>query len=196
MFKSTTALLTIVFSLVACSKDTATGSANVQPQANTSSQTATGTLGYTAPDGWVAEKPSSSMRVAQYKLPRQSGDQEDASLVLYYFGQNQGGGTQANIDRWISQMHQADGSDPKARAKTETLTVNGLKVTTLDLSGTYSAEMTPGGGDFTNKPNYRLRGAVVETPKGSYFLKLVGPEKTIAHWDQSFRDYLNSFQFK
>jgi hypothetical protein len=196
MLKSTTALLTILFSLAACSKGTVTGSANAQPQANTPSQAATGTLNYTVPEGWVSEKTSSTMRVAQYKLPRQSGDQEDASLVLYYFGQNQGGGTQANIDRWINQMHQPDSGDPKARAKSETLTVNGLKVTTLDLSGTYSAEMTPGAGDFTNKPNYRLRGAVVETPKGSYFVKLTGPEKTIAHWDQSFRDYINSFQFK
>jgi len=37
---------------------------------------------------------------------------------------------------------------------------------------------------------------VIETPKGSYFAKLTGPEKTIARWDQAFRDYINSFQFK
>jgi len=61
---------------------------------------------------------------------------------------------------------------------------------------TYSAEMSPGSGKFFNKPGYRLRAAVVETPKGSYFAKLTGPEKTVAQWDKAFRAYVNSFEFK
>ena len=56
--------------------------------------------------------------------------------------------------------------------------------------------MSPGSGEFFNKPGYRLRAAVVETPKGSYFAKLTGPEKTVAQWDQAFRAYVNSFEFK
>jgi hypothetical protein len=153
-------------------------------------------LRYKAPDGWVTEKPSSGMRVAQYKLPRAEGDPEDASLVLYYFGATQGGSTQANIERWIGQMRQPDGSSSKEKAKTENLTVNGLKVTTVDVTGTFTAEMTPGAGDQRNDANYRLRAAVIETPKGNYFAKLVGPVKTIARWEQAFTDYLNSFEFK
>ena len=200
MNKSNVFLIVLVLTLAACSKGTVsgtTGTATTQTQ-NTSApaQAANGSVNFTAPDGWVVEKTSSSMRVAQYKLPKQGTDSEDGSLVLYYFGQGQGGATQANIDRWISQMHQPDGSDSKDKAKSETLTVNGLKVSMVDVSGTYSAEMSPGSGDFTSKPNYRLRAAVIETPKGSYFAKLTGPEKTIAHWDQAFRDYINSFQFK
>jgi hypothetical protein len=57
------------------------------------------------------------MRVAQYKLPKAEGDTEDGSLVIYYFGQGQGGGTAANIERWINQMKQPDGSDSKAKQK-------------------------------------------------------------------------------
>ena len=197
MIKSKVFLLVFVFALAACSKGTVSGTTGTQTQATTSSPTqASGNISFTAPDGWVVEKTTSNMRVAQYKLPKNGGDTEDGSLVLYYFGQGQGGGTQANIDRWISQIHQADGSDSKDKAKSENLTVNGLKVTMIDVSGTYSAEMLPGSGDFTSKPNYRLRAAVIETPKGSYFAKLTGPEKTISHWDQAFRDYINSFQFK
>jgi hypothetical protein len=157
---------------------------------------ANGEIHFKAPDGWVTEKPSSNMRVAQYKLPKTEGDPEDASLVLYYFGATQGGTTQANIDRWIGQMQQPDGSASKDRAKTENLTINGLKVTTVDLTGTYTAEMAPGSGDRHNNAGYRLRAAVVETPKGNYFAKLVGPAKTMARWEQSFNDYLKSFEFK
>jgi len=169
---------------------------NQQPTSSPSTTAATGDLHFKAPDGWVTEKPSSAMRAAQYKLPKTEGDSEDASLVLYYFGPSQGGPPQANIDRWISQIQQADGSSSKDKAKTETITVNGLKVTTVDVSGIYTAEMAPGTGDKRNDANYRLRAAVVETPKGNYFLKLVGPSKTVGRWEQAYADYLKSFEFK
>jgi hypothetical protein len=160
------------------------------------SQNAAGELRYKVPEGWVTEQPTSTMRVAQYKLPKVEGDPEDALLVLYYFGASQGGAVQANIDRWIGQMQQPDGSSSKDKAKTESRTVNGLKVTTVDLSGTFTAEMTPGSGDRRNNANYRLRAAVIETPKGNYFAKLTGPSNTVAHWDAAFAEYLKSFEFK
>lgn len=153
-------------------------------------------LKFTVPAGWIEEQRTSSMRVAQYKLPKVAPDTEDASLVLYYFGQGQGGSAAANVERWISQMKQEDGSASKDKAKEESIEANGLKLTTVDLSGTYVAETTPGSGEFLNKPGYRLRGAVIETPKGPYFVKLVGPEKTVTHWNESFLGYLRSFEFK
>ena len=157
---------------------------------------ATPTLKFIAPSGWVEEKTSSTMRVAQYKLPKAEGDSEDGSVVLYFFGQGQGGGASANIERWIGQMKQPDGSESKDKAKQENLTVNGLKITSVAVSGTYTAEMAPGSGTFHNNPNYRLRAAVIETPKGSYYLKLVGPEKTIAKWDKSVTEFVGSFRFE
>jgi len=176
----------------ACNK----GATAISNQQSSASQSAAGELRFKAPDGWTTEKPSSSMRAAQYTLPKADGDKDDASLVLYYFGSNQGGTPQANIDRWIGQMQQPDRSDSKSKAKTETLTVNGLKVTTVDVTGTYTAEMAPGSKTFHNDDNYRLRAAVIETPKGNYYVKLAGPANTIARWEQSYNDYLKSFEFK
>jgi hypothetical protein len=187
------ALLSALFVCLACGNKGATAISDHQ---STPVQNAAGEVKFKAPDGWTTEKPASSMRMAQYKLPKAEGDKEDASLVLYYFGANQGGTPQANIDRWISQIKQPDGSDSKTKAKSETLTVNGLKVTTVDLTGTYTAEMAPGSQTFHNDDNYRLRAAVIETPKGNYFVKLAGPAKTIARWDQSYSEYLKSFEFK
>jgi hypothetical protein len=153
-------------------------------------------LKFTAASGWIEEKTSSTMRVAQYKLSRETGDSQDASLVLYYFGSNGGGGVSANLERWIGQIIQPDGSESKTKAKEDSLTINGLKVTTIDLSGTYSAETAPGSGQFSNNPNYRLRAAVIETPKGFYYMKLVGPEKTVAKWNSSITDFVKSFEWK
>jgi hypothetical protein len=167
-------------------------------QSNTaqSNSSASGELRYQAPDGWVKEQTTSTMRVAQYKLPKTEGDAEDALLVVYYFGATQGGAVQANIDRWISQMQQPDGSATKDKAKTEKSTVNGLQVTSVDASGTYTAEMAPGTPGQRNDANYRMRAAVIETPKGNYFLKLVGPARTMGHWEQSVTDFMKSFEFK
>ena len=155
-----------------------------------------GSLKFTVPPGWIEEERTSSMRVAQYRLPKAEGDTEYGSVVLYYFGQGQGGSTAANIERWVGQMKQADGSSSKAVAKEESFDVNGMKVTTVDVAGTYVAETTPGSGTFENKPGYRLLAAVVETPNGPYFLKVVGPEKTVVRWNESFLSFLKSFEFK
>src|SRR5262249_47271835 len=131
-------------------------------------------LAFTVPDGWKASPPGSSMRVAQLTLPRAAGDAEDAELVVYYFG-GSGGSVDANINRWIAQMHQADGRPSSAVAKKEARNVNGLAVSLVDVSGTYIAEMAPGSSEHHNKPGFRLRAAVVETPHGPYFIKLTGP---------------------
>ena len=187
--------LCVVLAGWACSRPGSTAT-NPQTNSNQSGASTSGDLKFKAPDGWTTEKPTSSMRVAQYKLPKAEGDKEDGTLVLYYFGANAGGGTQANIDRWIGQMQQADGSDSKSKAKTESMTVNGLKVSTVDVTGIYTAEMAPGSQTFHNDSDYRLRAAVIETPKGNYFVKLAGPVKTIARWDKEYNDYLKSFEFK
>jgi len=153
------------------------------------------TLKFKVPAGWVEEERSSTMRVAQYKLPRAEGDTEDGSLVLYYFGKGQGGSATANIERWASQMQTPEGA-AKEKLAQETFTSNGLTITAVDAKGTYVAETAPGSGTFHNKPGYRLRAAVVETPNGSYYVKFVGPEKTVTHWNDSFMSYLRSFEFK
>ena len=190
----TSVLLIIALTCWACAARTA--SSNGGSVATQSPVNASGELRYKVPDGWVSEQPTSTMRAAQYKLPKVEGDREDASLVLYYFGQGQGGSIADNVDRWIGQMEQPGGGSSKEKAKTETITVNGLKVTIVDVSGTYTAQMAPGSDTRHNDANYRLRAAIVETPRGNYFAKLIGPEKTISRWDQSFMAYVKSFEFK
>jgi hypothetical protein len=110
---------------------------------------------------------------------------------VYFFG-GQGGSVQANLDRWLGQMEQPDGRPSKAVATTETLTVNGMKVTVLDVSGKYVAEMAPGSPARYNKPGFRLKAAVVETAGGPYFVKLTGPAKTIGRWNEAFTAFLKS----
>jgi hypothetical protein len=154
------------------------------------------TLKFTAPAGWTSKPPASSSRVAEFGLPRADGDKDDASLVVYFFSATGSGSVQANIDRWISQMAQPDGRASKDVAKTSALTVNGLKITDVDVSGTYVAEMSPGAAEHFNYPGWRLRAAVVETPGGAYYVKVTGPAATVAKWDAAYGAFLHSLKYE
>jgi hypothetical protein len=143
------------------------------------------------PAEWAEQTPSSSMRKAQYGLPKVAGDGEDGELAVFYFGMGQGGSVEANIERWIGQIAQPDGSSSKEKAKTNKKEIGGMPVTLVDVSGTYSAGM------MSNAPprqGYRMLAAVAETSEGPWFFKLTGPEKTIANWSGSFDLFIGSFK--
>jgi hypothetical protein len=152
-------------------------------------------LTFTAPAEWKTVATSSSMRVAQYVLPRAAGDTQDGELVVYYFG-GSGGSVEANIERWVGQMQQPDGRPSTAVAKRQSRTINGLKVTLVDVPGTYVAEVTPGSPQRHNNPNFHLRAAVIDTSSGPYFIKLTGPAKTVAASEKSFEAFLASVRLR
>ena len=143
------------------------------------------------PAEWSEQTPSSSMRKAQYALPKVAGDGEDAELAVFYFGPGQGGSVEANIERWIGQISQPDGSSSKGKAKTNKKEIGGMPVTLVDVSGTYSAGMMS---SAPPRQGYRMLAAVAETTEGPWFFKLTGPEKTIAKWSSSFDQLINSFK--
>jgi hypothetical protein len=151
-------------------------------------------LTYAAPSGWKVVPTSSSMRVAQFILPRAAGDAKAAELIVYYFG-GSGGSVEANIDRWIGQMQQPDGRPSKAVATRESRTVNGLSVSLVDVSGTYVAETAPGSATRNNSANFRLRAGVVQTPRGPYFIKLTGPARTVAAESPAFERFVASLSY-
>ena len=153
-----------------------------------------GSLTFTAPAAWKSRPAASSMRVAEFVVPKAPGDAEDGELVVYFFGGMGGGGVEANIDRWVGQMQQPDGSPSKTKARRAEQTINGMKVTTVDVAGTYIAEMRPGAAERHNKPGYRLRAAVVQAPRGPYYIKMTGPAKTIAAADADFARFLASLK--
>jgi hypothetical protein len=137
-------------------------------------------LHWTAPAGWKSG-PQKPMRAATYIVA-------DAECVVYFFGQGQGGSVQANIDRWKGQFAQP------AAAKTANRVIHGLKVTTIDIAGTYSGMAGPMGGAAPAQPGYRMLGAIIENPDGNIFLKFAGPSKTIAANQGKFEQLLGSFE--
>lgn len=146
---------------------------------------------WTAPASWKAEGPR-PMRAATYSIPLAAGDQGVAECVVNFFGQGQGGGVEANVERWKSQVVGADGKP--AAAKIDRRSVRGIPITTIDASGTYTGMGGPMMGGSKPVSGYRLIGAIVEGPGGSVFFKLTGPAKTIAAQQKNFEELLASIQ--
>ncbi|HQR34241.1 MAG TPA: hypothetical protein PLK30_15995 [Blastocatellia bacterium] len=160
----------------------ASGTVPMRPSGGTSD------VKWTAPSGWEV-KPASGMRAATYIIPPAKGDTDGGECAVFV---NIGGGVQPNIDRWIGQFEQPDGSASAAKAKQGKETINGFPVTTVDLTGTFAGGGMAMGQAPTKKPGYRLLGAIVEGPSGEVFFKLTGPAKTIAAAQNDFRAMLKS----
>jgi hypothetical protein len=146
---------------------------------------------WTAPAGWKAEA-ARPMRAATYSIPLAAGDQGIAECVVNYFGPGQGGGVDANVERWRGQVQGSDGKP--APAKIDKRTVRGISITTIDASGAYTGMGGPMMAGSKPVAGYRLIGAIVEGPGGSVFFKLTGPAKTIAAQQKNFEQLLASIQ--
>jgi hypothetical protein len=147
-----------------------------------------GGIQWTAPSGWrsLGSRP---MRAATYSVPAATGDKEDGECAVYYFGPGQGGSVDANVKRWIGQFEPID----KA-AEVRKQTINGLPVTTIDISGTYLGAGGPMAPGKIKKPGYRLLGAIVEGPQGLVFFKFTGLAKTVAAAHSAFASMLKSLR--
>jgi hypothetical protein len=142
---------------------------------------------WTVPKRWTNGQ-GSSMRLATYAIPG-TGGAEGAQCAVFYFGPGQGGGTSANIDRWIDEF-----ADPKTPERTSK-TVNGMPVSFVRVKGTYVAHAGMGG-DTGSHPDHELYGAIVEAPSGAVFFKLTGPAKTVDAAAADFDHMLGSLKKK
>lgn len=150
-------------------------------------QAAGGELAWDAPASFESAPNPNAMRKATYKIKRAEGDNEDAELSV----SQAGGSVDANITRWIGQFSEQSG-DPKRSE----LKVNDVKVTVVEVKGTFASGM-PGMGATTPKPSYAMLGAIAETPSGElWFFKLTGPEKTVTAARADFDKLVNSLRVK
>lgn len=148
-------------------------------------------LRWTAPAGWKAEGPR-PMRAATYTIAPAPGDSAGGECVVNYFGPGQGGGVDANVERWKGQVLGPDGKP--APAKVEKRTVRGIPITVIDASGSYTGMGGPMAASGKPMPGYRLLGAIAEGPGGSVFFKFAGPAKTLGANQKQFEQLLASIE--
>lgn len=155
-----------------------------------------GELKYEPSTEWKPVQPSSSMRRAQFVLPRAAGDGEDGELVVFYFGPGEGGSVADNLDRWRGMFQSASGEPVSdADATHEAFETNGLRVTLLDVAGRYAPSMMPGVPNTGPRDDFRMLAAVVETPGGPWFFRALGPRETVARHREPVVAMLKSVRY-
>ena len=142
----------------------------------------------TAPGNWVAKKPDVQFLLAEFTLPRAVGDPADGRVTIT----TAGGGVKQVTSMWRDSF----GGKPDKEAQEEPQ-VLGMWVRLVDLSGTYRS---PSGSSapVESHPNYRLLGAICDLgdPNQMYFIKALGPAKTIAAHEKEFRAFVASMKLK
>lgn len=132
------------------------------------------------PEEWVKEQRPRPMRLATYAIPKSEKDPEDGELAVFHFGPGDGGGIEANVQRWIGQFSDVGEVRRDQRPGTSGLALHLVEIT----RGTYASGMP--GGPTTPKPDFGLLGAIIETPGGSYFFKLTGPAALVQQEREKF----------
>ena len=150
----------------------------------------------TAPENWKAVKPGSSMQVLSFIIPKVNGDKYDGQLTVYYFGKGSGGDAKANISRWKGMIKPAEGVKDEDAYKTTEMKAGDVKITVFEGNSAYKHKNRPFDPNEAGemRANYRLVGVVFDSPNGPYFIRMVGPAKTLEANRKGFENWLKSFK--
>jgi hypothetical protein len=146
-------------------------------------------LSFEAPLTWKSTPPATPMRLAQLTIEPVKPDRDPTELQVFAFPGG-AGSVDANIKRWQAQFETKAGKPPEVT--TEKRKGKNVDVTFVEVAGTYVAAVSPGSDQKHNKPEYHLLGAIVETPTIAYFLKMVGPDRTVKAAKPAFDDLIKS----
>jgi hypothetical protein len=96
-----------------------------------------------------------------------------------------------NIERWVRQFT----PDDKSAADRTERTVAGMRITLIDVDGTYRGMGQPNSpAPPPRKSRFRVLGAVVESPGGMWFFKLTGPDETVKSARGPFHSMIDSIR--
>jgi len=131
---------------------------------------------WTVPPGWESVTSDQAMRLATF---RPGPDLPEVTLAAF---PGDTGGLLANINRWRGQVGLTPIDEPQLAKTTQTSTVEGVTITTVELAGSDGQQML---------------GAVVVPGDGqTWFVKTTGDPAAIARIKTAFDAFARSFRLK
>jgi hypothetical protein len=149
------------------------------------------TVRWELPEGWSQVPPSSPMRLAEYRVPSLEPGGAPAEVSVFHLGPA-ALAVDETLQRWASSF---DGSaDGAAQAKRSQRRAGPNVVHLVEASGTYKPTgMGMESADkATEHSGWALVGAIVETPVGPYYFKLLGPQATVHGAREAFLRMIDS----
>jgi len=145
------------------------------------------TVHFTVPKSWVRKSPMMPDIIqAEYRITKAEGDKADGRLTVSMAG----GTLDSNVTRWKGQFSKLD------KEGQETIDADGVKITLVDLAGTFDDSAMGPMAPPTSRPDYRMFGAIFQLPgeRGLHFIKCYGPAKTIGAQADEFKNFLKSLK--
>jgi hypothetical protein len=145
------------------------------------------------PAAWKAEKPANNLRSHQFRLPRAKDDDADAELSILPEALPP---ASAAVARWKDLFQPPKDKTLDDISKVDTFEVGKVKVTYLDIRGTYLQLPRPLAPkkDAKLRPNYRMLAVFFDTPDGAHTIRLVGPATTVEQHKAAFDEWLKNFK--
>jgi hypothetical protein len=120
---------------------------------------------WSVPTSWQKVTPGNQMRQAEYHVKGEDGGEAVAAWSSGIKGTEQ-----QNIDRWAGLMSgEAEAALPMVKHRK----VAGMNVALVEMEGTYKDPMA---GVNEPRPGQLFRGAIIDGPNGTIFIKMVGPK--------------------
>ena len=140
----------------------------------------------------MRKQPKTRIVEHEFAIPVVGGDEIEGRFTVM----GAGGGVDANIQRWLGQFTQPDGSSTKEKSKVQKMQINGVEVHYVDIAGDFKDQPGPFAPAVTRE-NYRMLGAIIVTEKaGMHFLKLYGPKATVSGQEEPFKQMLNGLKVR
>jgi hypothetical protein len=148
-------------------------------------------LTFAIPEGWARQpvKPGAISAKAVYQLAGADGEPDGSTVRITHFP-GMKGMDEMNIQRWLSQVKQPDGSNSKREDANVTVTeIGGVRLTVIEVTGVVNPSQD---GTGTGTPNHRMIAAIVDHPQGPHFVKVSGGVATMAKWEKTIDAFLKS----
>jgi hypothetical protein len=150
-----------------------------------------GNYALTPPGNWVVKQPRTRIVEYEFEVPVSEGDEVPGRITVM----GAAGGVDANVARWKDQFKVPETGEVKVDVKQ--IEAAGVPVHVVDIKGTYLDKAGPFvAGPATERPNYRMLGAIIQTKQGDYFVKFYGPDKTVTANEPGFKKMIEGLEAK
>ena len=147
-----------------------------------------GTLQARKVESWSRETPSSSMRVAQYKIDYIKGS---GQLVVF---SGIGGSPDENIERWYKQFKSESNLSIAEIASKWEIVKEELNIKFVHFKGTYLKSDMRMNSVTEELKDYALLAAIISGANEPYYFKMTGPSSLIKSQISLFESFINSIQ--
>jgi len=146
----------------------------------------------TVPEGWRMQPAKTDSKLppdmapkAVFTLTTGESDKEPVMVRVTHFPamRDMPNMVEENLKRWYESFTQADGRPTSETAVVETFEAGPCRITFAAVRGTVGPQIDQG-----------MIAAIIEHPKGPFFVKAMGPAAGVQRWKPSIVAYLKSAQ--